>query len=313
MQNKIKKYYLSVATIFKNESWAMKEWLEHYYFHGVDHVYLVNDFSSDRYLPILQPYIDMGFVTLFHNDISGKYDEVDDYGKTIDDKLNRGQDKKKLIKELHGFRGRQVEINNKFFKPILNETKWIAQVDCDEFLYSPKHIDLKKIIEQYESYGGIIANWVCFNSNGHVKQPPSIVKHFTKRCEYDASVIVNTPSRGDERVTFDATKMILNTDYKINSFDIHEADIEGKTINLSYYGLDDPLLLINHYQLQSQEYWEKIKMKRGELNYWNPIRDMNEHRSMDIGNIEDYRLSKQNDNMNQNFSRWFTTTDYIFK
>ena len=85
------------------------------------------------------------------------------------------------------------------------------------------------------------------------------------------------------------------------------------TINLSYYGLDDPLLLINHYQLQSQEYWEKIKMKRGELNYWNPIRDMNEHRSMDIGNIEDYRLSKQNDNMNQNFSRWFTTTDYIFK
>ena len=279
----MKKYYLSVATIFKNESWAMKEWLEHYYFHGVDHVYLVNDFSSDRYLPILQPYIDMGFVTLFHNDISAMY------------------------------RGRQVDINNKFFKPIVNETQWIAQVDCDEFLYSPKHIDLKKIIEQYESYGGIIANWVCFNSNGHVEQPPSIVKYFTKRCEYDASVIVNTPTRGDERVTFDATKMILNTDYKINSFDIHEADIEGKTINLSYYGLDDPLLLINHYQLQSQEYWETIKMKRTDMNYWNPVRDMNEHRSMDIGNIEDYRLSKQNENMNQNFSRWFTTTDYIFK
>ena len=279
----MKKYYLSVATIFKNESWAMKEWLEHYYFHGVDHVYLVNDFSSDRYLPILQPYIDMGFVTLFHNDISAMY------------------------------RGRQVDINNKFFKPIVNETQWIAQVDCDEFLYSPKHIDLKKIIEQYESYGGIIANWVCFNSNGHVEQPPSIVKYFTKRCEYDASVIVNTPTRGDERVTFDATKMILNTDYKINSFDIHEADIEGKTINLSYYGLDDPLLLINHYQLQSQEYWETIKMKRTDMNYWNPVRDMNEHRSMDIGNIEDYRLSKQNENMNQNFSRWFTKTDYIFK
>ena len=279
----MKKYYLSVATIFKNESWSMKEWLEHYYFHGVDHVYLVNDFSSDRYLPILQPYIDMGFVTLFHNDISAMY------------------------------RGRQVDINNKFFKPIVNETQWIAQVDCDEFLYSPKQIDLKKIIEQYESYGGIIANWVCFNSNGHIEQPPSIVKYFTKRCEYDASVIVNTPSRGDERVTFDATKMILNTDYKINSFDIHEADIEGKTINLSYYGLDDPLLLINHYQLQSQEYWETIKMKRTDMNYWNPVRDMNEHRSMDIGNIEDYRLSKQNENMNQNFSRWFTTTDYIFK
>ena len=32
---------------------------------------------------------------------------------------------------------------------------------------------------------------------------------------------------------------------------------------------DDPLLLINHYQLQSQEYWKKIKMKRTDMNHIN--------------------------------------------
>ena len=275
-----KKHYLSVASIFKNETWGIKEWLEHYKFHGVDHVYLVNDFSSDRYQPILKPYIENGFVSLFHNDISAMY------------------------------RGRQVDINNKFFKPIVNETQWIAQVDCDEYLYSPKDINLKNIIKKYEIYAGIAANWVCFNSNNHVKQPPSIVKYFTKRCEYDASVSVNNPTRGYETATFNAQKMILNTNFKINSFDIHSADIDGKTINLSYGGLDDPLVLINHYQLQSQEYWETIKMKRTDMNYWNPIRDMNEHRTMDIGDVDDFRLSKQNDLINQKFSKWFITTDY---
>ena len=52
------KYYFSVASMFKNESWSLKEWIEHYKLHGADHVYLVDDFSDDDYLPILQPYID---------------------------------------------------------------------------------------------------------------------------------------------------------------------------------------------------------------------------------------------------------------
>ena len=82
------KHYLSVASIFKNESWGMKEWLDHYKFHGVDHVYLVNDFSTDNYLPILQPYVEEGFVTLYQNDNPERYT------------------------------GRQIDMNNKFFKPI---------------------------------------------------------------------------------------------------------------------------------------------------------------------------------------------------
>ena len=51
------KYYFSVAAMFKNESWTLKEWVEHYKLHGADHIYLVDDFSDDDYLPILQPYI----------------------------------------------------------------------------------------------------------------------------------------------------------------------------------------------------------------------------------------------------------------
>lgn len=114
------KHYLSVASVFKNESWNLKEWVLHYKHHGVDHIYLVNDFSDDDYLPILQPFIDEGFVTLFQNDITERYT------------------------------GRQTDVNNKFFLPICGETQWIAQVDLDEFLYSPKTLDLKEILRKYE-------------------------------------------------------------------------------------------------------------------------------------------------------------------
>jgi len=36
-------YYFSIGTIFKNESHIMKEWLEHYFFHGIEHIYMIND------------------------------------------------------------------------------------------------------------------------------------------------------------------------------------------------------------------------------------------------------------------------------
>ena len=89
----MKKYYLSIASVFKNESWGLKEWLEHYRFHGVDHVYLVNDFSDDNYISILKPFIEDGFVTLYQNDNQVRYT------------------------------GRQIDINNKFFIPIISPSK----------------------------------------------------------------------------------------------------------------------------------------------------------------------------------------------
>ena len=57
-------YYLSVGAMFKNESHSMKEWLEHYILHGVDHFYLIDDGSTDSYMDILKEYIDRGLVTL---------------------------------------------------------------------------------------------------------------------------------------------------------------------------------------------------------------------------------------------------------
>jgi hypothetical protein len=68
-------------------------------------------------------------------------------------------------------------------------------------------------------------------------------------------------------------------------------------INVSTQAMsDDPDLLINHYQLQSREYWQNVKMNRGDVNHWfkGSARDFEGYESMDVGDIEDLRLWEQN-------------------
>ena len=59
------KYFLSVGAIFKNESAALEEWLNHYIKEGVDHFYLIDNGSTDNYADILQKY---NCITLFKDD-----------------------------------------------------------------------------------------------------------------------------------------------------------------------------------------------------------------------------------------------------
>jgi len=72
-------------------------------------------------------------------------------------------------------------------KELLKESKWVAIMDLDEFLYSPKDINIKNILDKYDSYSQITVDWLCFGSNEHLLQPQSVVEGFTKRSEVDTS------------------------------------------------------------------------------------------------------------------------------
>ncbi len=269
------KYYLSVASVFKNESWNLKEWILHYKHHGVDHIYLVNDGSTDDFEPILEPFIREGFVTLFHNSITERYT------------------------------GRQTDVNNKYFLPICHETQWIAQIDLDEFLYSPVYVNLKEILKDYENYGTVETNWVWFNSNDHLHHPAAgLVQGFTSRAPYKDRVWMTHRSQSatngaEEPEWFNlwAPKQIANTKFGVQSFNIHKIFTGGPNINLSFVGRpDDPLLLNAHYQIQSREFWEKVKMTRGALNNWYTpdARGWHTFYSLDVGDITDTTLAEQN-------------------
>jgi len=153
--------------MFKNESQIMKEWIDHYLFHGVDHFYLIDDNSSDDFLSILQPYIDNGIITLFQHTQPWDY-----------------------------YLGRQKDMYNHFLLPHLHQTQWLAVLDLDEYLWSPMSTDLKEPLRHCERLGQIQVKNNLFGSNGHIQQPVSVVQSFTKRskCINEGGIkyIINT-------------------------------------------------------------------------------------------------------------------------
>jgi len=268
------KYYLSVIAMFKNEASGMKEWLDHHIAHGVDHFYLVDDGSTDNPMEILQPYIDRKTVSMY---------------PTVPRNIPF----------------RQAGLYKKLFTEVYaaNESKWVTMIDLDEYLYSPQEIDVRKILRQHEDLSVVGLNWVMFGSNGYKSQPKSIVQAFTKRADYNASkypaLIQHYKILEWHQGHYsDWQKYIVNTAYKVDNIDVHTVTVEGTSDNLSYKRFpDNPPLLLNHYIVQSEEWFMKTKNARGDVNNYDHSdteSPMAWFKTCDINDIEDDRLAKQN-------------------
>ena len=145
----MKKYGLSIYSIFKNEAKYIQEWVEYHRMVGVEHFYLCNNDSSDDYLDKLKYYIDNDIVTLF--DFPGK--------------------------------GVQDAAANKGLELCKNETRWLAVVDLDEFIIPNEYVTIQdcinSILQRYNEktrvYGGSINNvagiqmsWLYYGTSFHI-------------------------------------------------------------------------------------------------------------------------------------------------
>lgn len=269
----MKKFYLTVGAVFKNESSVLKEWIEHYKKHGIDHIYLINDYSTDDFFSVLEPYMLDNYVTLFQNNVGF-------------------------------YKGRQHTMYTKYLLPkAFVECQWIAILDIDEYLYNPTgQMDLKPLLVPYEtSVAEIQVNWLLFGSNGHDKQPlDGIVKNFTKRAPTNFKTKSMTPY-GYDICNTEGNKSILNMSYQIDEIRIHGSKVNGPTVNLSWKcqpNFDDSkaLFLINHYQLMSKEYFFSVKATRGDADCWfsKNGRNLEYFETWDQNTIEDLRLWNQN-------------------
>jgi len=242
-----------ICSVFKNEAHILDEWIQHYKKRGVCHIYLVNDFSTDNYLPILERY--SGYITLYHNDI--------------------------VTKQV----GRQIMIYEKYFSQIISESKWISILDMDEFLYSPIGKSFDTILKECEEYSEIHAFWLHFGSNNHINQPSSVVNGFTKR-----AVVDDTKPHYYHKAIFKGSDHV--------AFNVHFNLVRGNTLKLHIREGDNTDLVINHYPIQSLEYFMKVKATRGDVNNWfdnyGLKRDKEYFENNDINEVEDLRLVEQN-------------------
>lgn len=260
---------LVVCAVFKNESHILSEWIQHYLIRGIDHIYLINDNSTDNFLPIIEAFA--GKVTLFHNDI------------------------------VTGNLGRQDQLYEKYFRPILSQTEWMAILDLDEFLYSPTGHDIYSIVSHHSDASQIKVDWLMFGSSGHIYQPISVVAGFTERAAFTGT--------GD----FYSFKCIFKAK-DLLSFGLHISNVSGPTIHLAYSdGVPSPLV-INHYIIQSRDFFMKVKAVRGDCdNYYDHMKLKRDQAYFDHHNnnqITDTRLFKQN-NGRISFSSSLGTTDDV--
>jgi hypothetical protein len=133
--------YLSVVAIYRDEAPYLREWIEFHRIVGVERFFLYNNFSLDNHREVLAPYVEEDVVVV--HDWPVFPGQLPAY----DDALRR-----------HG-----------------PESRWIAFIDLDEFLFSPDLVPLPELLREYEEHSGLLANWIVFGSSGYRTQPPGLV------------------------------------------------------------------------------------------------------------------------------------------
>lgn len=221
---------LCVVSIFKNEGHALKEWINHYLKEGVDHFFLVDNGSTDNY------------------DLKGYEEKV----------------KVWVNPKKHA----QVELTNHYLENV-KKYDWVLVVDLDEFMYARKGF---KTINEYlrsvpSSVHEIQVPWKSFGSSGHIIQPKSIIQGFTRRQKYPDTF----PSLDQ---IFTETKSIVRGSV-LKHIDIHihthtqKYLPNGKKVDTTFQSvyenlLRDSFLHLNHYRIQSWDWYSKVKMPRGD-------------------------------------------------
>lgn len=147
------KYNLAIVSIFKNEAPYLSEWIEYHKCIGFKKFYLYNNDSNDNYIDVLKKYINDGSIDL------------------INFKGN----------------GRQNDAYNDCINKHMNECKYLAIIDVDEFIYTKKNLyDLINIKFEKKHCAGLGINWVIYGSS-HLEEKTNdlVIKTFLYRSNFE--------------------------------------------------------------------------------------------------------------------------------
>lgn len=265
-----KKNYLEVMAIFKNEGDVLDEWISHYLSQGVDSINLINNASNDNYMSIIAPYLDDGRARLW-----------DDPRKHI-----------------------QYIAYNERLPLLRTTTEWLLICDLDEFVYARRPFtSIRAYLKTLPfSVSSVQVLWKNFGSSGHKKQPPrGIRRGFTHRIDY--RLAKPTWGMNSDKI---CCKYITRTS-RVRNLGLHRADLfwganqlsDGHIISpadsqpISEELLERSALHLNHYFIQSEDRFRRVKATRGSAISENgePAYTIEYFMNYDWNDIEDLELS----------------------
>lgn len=142
--------YLGVCAIIKDEDLFLDEWVAYYMHCGVTAFYLYDNASR---IPLRQSL--RKFSGLRTNVTMTVYDAP---GKAM-----------------------QMVTYNHCLRTNKDQCRWIAFIDCDEFIVPGHHAALPSMLEEFEPHAGLALNWKVFGSNGHKRRPTGLqIENYTK-------------------------------------------------------------------------------------------------------------------------------------
>jgi hypothetical protein len=133
--------YLSICAIYRDEAPYLREWIEFHRLFGVERFYLYNNLSEDHHREALAPYVEEGTVVPY---------------------------------EWPMFPG-QLQSYDHCLKEHHDDSRWIAFLDLDEFLFSPTGQAVSEILPDYEEFPGVGVNCIAYGTSGHETKPPGLV------------------------------------------------------------------------------------------------------------------------------------------
>jgi len=127
---------------------VIEEFIEHYLWQGVEHIYIIDNGSTDDTKEKIKKYSE--YITYYYKP------------------------------EQH----KQVDHYNDVYNQIKNKTKWLIIPDVDEYIYNKnkdKNIYDYIITLNSSKVSSIQLNWNMFGSSGYINHPESIRKSFIWR------------------------------------------------------------------------------------------------------------------------------------
>jgi hypothetical protein len=155
---------------------------------------------------------------------------------------------------------------------IARKCQWLLVADLDEFWFCPSGETLAAQLKDFRDIDVIYANWRVFGSAGLQKHPSSVRQGFTLRAPALHSHA--------ERKYLCRTSVITS----VQSMGIHTLNGARSERTVS----DNQRFQLNHYQIQSVEYFQASKMTRGDMTkaHRDAVRTMEYFTNIDAGCTE---------------------------
>lgn len=251
---------LCIVAMFKNEGHILNEWIEHYISEGVDHFFMIDHGSTDNYREKIDNYIQKGIIDI-----------------VVDNSTHR-----------HHL---QIDLYNHYFMKERSEYTWSIICDLDEFIYSRCGFPtIKSYVKRLpRRISQVCIPWKIFGSNGYIQQPEKVVENFTKRSTYrrnyngvehgQGGIFRANHLNADILEKYNLVKSIVRTK-DVKKYAIHSHEVKYQTIcsnqrkdtliennnhsKINNRILNNSCLHLNHYAIQSLEWFTNVKMTRGD-------------------------------------------------